>query len=159
MTLTLAAALPEAYAAGNNEETPAGDALPTISVSAARDSKDAYRARAASVAGFDEATLLDTPASVTVVTAATLQDQQARLLTDVIKNDPGISENYAPVGYYENISIRGFPLDLASGYRINGMTISGEQNVALETRKASNSSRDWRACKAASPRPAGWSIT
>ncbi|WP_050461453.1 TonB-dependent siderophore receptor [Herbaspirillum autotrophicum] len=136
MTLTLAAALPEAYAAGNNEETPAGDALPTISVSAARDSKDAYRARAASVAGFDEAALLDTPASVTVVTAATLQDQQARLLTDVIKNDPGISENYAPVGYYENISIRGFPLDLASGYRINGMTISGEQNVALENKES-----------------------
>lgn len=133
MTLTLAAALPDAYAAGTNEEPSAGDALPTISVSAG---KDAYRARAASVAGFDEAALLDTPASVTVVTAATLQDQQARLLTDVIKNDPGISENYAPVGYYENISIRGFPLDLASGYRINGMTISGEQNVALENKES-----------------------
>ena len=92
-------------------------------------------AKSASFAGFGDTPLLDTPASVSVITEAQLKDQQARLLSDVIKNDASIGENYAPVGYYENISVRGFPLDLASGYRINGLSAVGEQNIALENKE------------------------
>lgn len=111
-----------------------GESLPTVNVTASG-SKDASHARSASVAGFEDAPLLDTPASVAVVTAAQMRDQQSRLLSDVVKNDASINENYAPVGYYENFAIRGITLDPASAYRIDGLTVVGEQTVALENKE------------------------
>ncbi|WP_417068429.1 TonB-dependent siderophore receptor [Niveibacterium terrae] len=93
-----------------------------------------YQARNASVSGI-EAPLLDTPASVSVLTRELLEDQQARLLSQALRNDASIGDSYAPVGYYENFVIRGFALDLASSYKINGRTITGEQNVALENKE------------------------
>ncbi|TBV10039.1 TonB-dependent siderophore receptor [Phytopseudomonas dryadis] len=96
---------------------------------------DGYQATKAAVGGFDEAALVDTPASVAVFTERLLQDQQARLLSDVLQNDASIGEAYAPIGYYENFVIRGFSLNAASSYRINGRTIAGEQNVALENKQ------------------------
>ena len=94
-----------------------------------------YQAKKAAVAGFDNAPLLDTPASVAVITEARLKDQQARLLSEVLKNDASVGDSYAPVGYYENFVIRGFALNPASSYKINGRTITGEQNVALENKQ------------------------
>ncbi|TBU72270.1 TonB-dependent siderophore receptor [Phytopseudomonas daroniae] len=96
---------------------------------------DNYQARSASVGGFDDAPLLDTPASVSVVTRQLLDDQQARLLSDVLKNDASVGEAYAPIGYYENFVVRGFSLNAANSYRVNGRSVVGEQNVALENKQ------------------------
>jgi iron complex outermembrane receptor protein len=79
--------------------------------------------------------LLDTPAAVTAVTRQMLDDKQSRLLSDAIKNDASIGENYAPVGYYGDFAIRGFVLDLATALKINNLTIAGEQDVALENKE------------------------
>ncbi len=46
----------------------------------------------------------DVPLSVTVATKALLNDQMARVLSDVVKNDASIGEDYAPVGYYGDFS-------------------------------------------------------
>jgi iron complex outermembrane receptor protein len=54
----------------------------------------------------------------------------------VVKNDASIGEDYAPVGYYGDYQIRGFPIDLATGLEINGMTIAGEQDVPLENKES-----------------------
>jgi iron complex outermembrane receptor protein len=70
-----------------------------------------------------------------VVTRAVLSDQVARVLSDVVKNDASMGEDYAPVGYYGDFEIRGFPIDLATGLQINGMTIAGEQDVPLENKE------------------------
>ena len=78
----------------------------------------------------------ETPLSATVVTRELLNDQVARLLSDVVKNDASIGEDYAPVGYYGDYEIRGFPIDLATGLEINGMTIAGEQDVPLENKES-----------------------
>jgi iron complex outermembrane receptor protein len=94
-----------------------------------------YLPEAVNVGTLDGATLLDTPLSATVVTREVLDDQQARLLSDVVKNDASIGEDYAPVGYYGDYQIRGFPIDLATGLQINGMTIAGEQDVPLENKE------------------------
>jgi len=94
-----------------------------------------YQASRASVGGFNEAALIDTPASISVFTNDLIKDQQARLLSDVLKNDASVGDSYAPVGYYENFVVRGFSLDAANSYRINGRTITGEQNVALENKQ------------------------
>jgi len=122
-----------ARAADGRDES--GDSLPTVNVTASGAGKSDAHARSASVAGFDDAPLLDTPASVSVVTRTQMSDQQSRLLSEVIKNDAAIGENYAPVGYYENFSIRGVTLDPASAYRIDGLTVAGEQTIALENKE------------------------
>ena len=53
-----------------------------------------------------------------------------------MKNDASVGEDYAPVGYYGDFEIRGFPIDLATGLQINGMTIAGEQDVPLENKES-----------------------
>ena len=97
--------------------------------------KDDYLPEAVTVGTLDGAPLKETPLSATVVTRELLNDQDARLLSDVVKNDASIGEDYAPVGYYGDYEIRGFPIDLATGLEINGMTIAGEQDVPLENKE------------------------
>ena len=107
--------------------------LPAVNVQG--QDQSGLRSETASVAGFDEAPLLDTPASITVINAALIKDQQARLLSEVLRNDASVGDSYAPIGYYENFVVRGFSLNAASSYKINGRTITGEQNVALENKQ------------------------
>jgi len=97
--------------------------------------RDDYLPEAATLGTVDGATLEETPLSLTVATRELLTDQGARLLSDVVKNDASIGEDYAPVGYYGDYEIRGFPIDLATGLQINGMTVAGEQDVPLENKE------------------------
>lgn len=97
--------------------------------------KDDYLPEAVTVGTLNGATLKETPLSATVVTRDLLTDQVSRLLSDVVKNDASIGEDYAPVGYYGDYEIRGFTIDLATGLQINGMTIAGEQDVPLENKE------------------------
>jgi len=97
--------------------------------------KDDYLPDAVTVGTLDGETLKETPLSATIVTRDLLTDQDARVLSDVVKNDASIGEDYAPVGYYGDFEIRGFNIDLATGLQINGMTIAGEQDVPLENKE------------------------
>lgn len=97
--------------------------------------RNTYHTDELSVGTLNGAALSQTPLSATVVTSAVMADQGARLLSDVVKNDASIGEDYAPVGYYGDYEIRGFPIDLATGLEINGMTIAGEQDVPLENKE------------------------
>ena len=98
------------------------------------EAKDDYLTDAGT-ASLDNTPIRDTPLSVTAVTSALMSDQVARVLSDVVKNDASVGEDYAPVGYYGDFEIRGFPIDLATGLQINGMTIAGEQDVPLENKQ------------------------
>ncbi|MGY2956918.1 TonB-dependent siderophore receptor [Pseudomonas fulva] len=96
---------------------------------------DGYQAREAAIGSFQAAPLLDTPASISVFSQPLLEDRQVRLLSEVLQGDASVGESYAPVGYYENFNVRGFELNAASSYRLNGHTMVGEQNVALENKQ------------------------
>ncbi|MCX7513511.1 TonB-dependent siderophore receptor [Frateuria hangzhouensis] len=84
---------------------------------------------------YGNASLHDTPAAVTLVTRKQLDDRQIRTLSELAREDASLGDNYAPVGYYQNIAIRGYPLDLATGLRLNNLAIAGEQPVALEDKQ------------------------
>jgi iron complex outermembrane receptor protein len=99
------------------------------------DLKDDYLTDAGTAGSLDNTPIRETPLSVTAVTSAAMSDQVSRLLSDVVKNDASVGEDYAPVGYYGDFEIRGFPIDLATGLQINGMTIAGEQDVPLENKQ------------------------
>ncbi|MBK5540257.1 TonB-dependent siderophore receptor [Pseudomonas sp. TH07] len=127
--LTLGLLLANAMPAAQASETE----LPAVTVTG--EDTSGYQAHSASVGGFEAAPLLETPASITVINDAMIKDQQARLLSEVLRNDASVGDSYAPVGYYENFVVRGFSLNAASSYKINGRTITGEQNVALENKQ------------------------
>jgi iron complex outermembrane receptor protein len=84
---------------------------------------------------FGNAPLHDTPAAITVITRDQIDDRQPRSLSELVRSDAAVGDNYAPVGYYQDVAIRGFPLDLATGFRSNEMSIAGEQLVPLEDKQ------------------------
>jgi iron complex outermembrane receptor protein len=96
---------------------------------------DDYLPTDLAIGSLDGLPLLSTPVSATIVTRDLMTDQFSRVLSDVVKNDASIGEDYAPVGYYGDFQIRGFTIDLATGLAINGMTIAGEQDVPLENKE------------------------
>ncbi|MHA4866769.1 TonB-dependent siderophore receptor [Duganella sp. PWIR1] len=93
------------------------------------------RAASAAVAGFSNAPLLETPASVSVITAQQMLDLQIRSTTDAAKFDASLSDAYNAVGYAEQFSIRGFKLDNASSYRKDGTAIAGDTQIPLENKE------------------------
>lgn len=98
-------------------------------------SANGYVPEVLSLGNLDGQSLKETPVSALVVTRSLLDDQQSRLLSDIVKNDASIGEDYAPVGYYGDYQIRGIPIDLATGLEVNGITIAGEQDVPLENKE------------------------
>ncbi len=114
-----------------------GQALPHVNttIMVHGDVKDDYLSDTITAGTLTGLPLSQTPLTAMTITQEELSDQQARLLSDVVKNNASVGEDYAPVGYYGDFEIRGFPLDLATGLQINGMTIAGEQDVPLENKE------------------------
>ncbi|EXE79830.1 tonB-dependent siderophore receptor family protein [Acinetobacter sp. 1566109] len=109
--------------------------LPTITVNATQNNDALYSSKKVTLSGFQTDDVKKVPASITTITSERIADQHAKTLTDVIKNDSSLGDGYAAIGYYPNFVARGFALDLGSSYLINGHTIRGEQNVALENKE------------------------
>jgi len=109
--------------------------LPTITVNATQNNGALYTSKKVNLSGFQTGDVKKAPASITTITSERIADQHAKTLTDVIKNDSSLGDGYAAIGYYPNFVARGFALDLGSSYLINGHTIRGEQNVALENKE------------------------
>jgi iron complex outermembrane receptor protein len=127
---------PQATVAANSAASAQQAPRVTTTVVVKGDVKDDYLPDTVTVGTLDGASLMETPLSATVVTRDLLNDQVSRLLSDVTKNDASVGDDYVPVGYYGVYMIRGFPLDLATGFEINGMTIAGEQDVPLENKQS-----------------------
>ena len=127
LTAALSAALP---LHASNVETGATDRstteLATVRVQAKTTTKDTASS------SFGSGDWKNTPASVSVLDRSLLDQRIVRTLSELAHNDASLGDSYAPVGYYQNIAIRGFALDTATGYRFNGLSIAGEQRLALE---------------------------
>ncbi|MEQ4573404.1 TonB-dependent siderophore receptor [[Pseudomonas] boreopolis] len=130
LALAVAAPLPARAAEDAADETPRNPVqLDAVNVQGERP-----RDRS-SLGGYGDAALLDTPASIGVIDRTQLSDRQVRLLSEALRADASVGESYAPIGYYENFVVRGYSLNAANSYRINGLTAVGEQNVALENKE------------------------
>ncbi|WP_449447806.1 TonB-dependent siderophore receptor [Thermomonas brevis] len=96
---------------------------------------DADRPRTDGIDGWGNAPLRETPAAILVIGRQQIEDRQIRTLSELAREDASMGDNYAPVGYYQNIAIRGFALDAGTGYRINNLAMTGEQSIALEDKQ------------------------
>lgn len=130
LTAALSAALP-LHAAANPEAENAPERTAT-ELAAVRVQAKQTAAKDVQSGSFGAADWKNTPASVSVLDRNLLDSRHVRTLSELASNDASLGDSYAPVGYYQNIAIRGFALDAATGYRFNGMTLAGEQRLALE---------------------------
>ncbi|NMW25162.1 TonB-dependent receptor, partial [Rhodanobacter denitrificans] len=55
--------------------------------------------------------------------------------SELARADAALGDSYAPVGYYQDIAIRGYALDPATGFRFNEMSMAGEQLQPLEDKQ------------------------
>lgn len=115
----------------------------------------AKRAMIGGPGGTEEVELKDIPTSVTVIAKDLLDDRQARVMSEAARLDASIGDYYAAMGYYENLYIRGFPLDAATSYRINGMSVTGEQNIAFENKERLEILKGVSAMQAGAASPGG----
>ena len=129
LTAALTAALPLHAANPEAENAPERTA---IELAAVRVQAKQSAAKDVQSGSFGAADWKNTPASVSVLDRNLLDSRHVRTLSELASNDASLGDSYAPVGYYQNIAIRGFALDAATGYRFNGMTLAGEQRLALE---------------------------
>ncbi|MBP0597450.1 TonB-dependent receptor [Herbaspirillum sp. LeCh32-8] len=120
-----------AQAVANDESTSAtgvgaGDAaLPTVTVNAAGESGQHLQTQSANGA-LGSRSVLDTPFSITSVTADDLADKQILKLGDVFSNDASVSDNSGGYSAWASyITIRGLPADWQNSFRIDGKPFLG----------------------------------
>jgi iron complex outermembrane receptor protein len=89
----------------------------------------------ASVGGFSDASLFDTPASITSIGRTQMLDLSIRSTTEAARFDASISDAYNAVGYAEQFSIRGFALDNNYSYRKDGFAIPGDSPIPIENKE------------------------
>ncbi len=105
--------------------------------------------------GTEEVELKDAPASISVISRDLLDDRQVKLISEAARTDASVGDYYATLGYYENLSIRGFSLDPATSYRMNGMSLTGEQNFAFENKERVEILKGVSAMQAGASSPGG----
>ena len=127
---------PAAHAGEDTTIEPQATPLAPVHVKADRQhGYEADNAQMDTFGSFGNAPLQDTPAAITVITRDQIDDRQPRTLSELARSDAALGDSYAPVGYYQDVAIRGFALDLATGYRLNEMSLVGEQPQALEDKE------------------------
>jgi iron complex outermembrane receptor protein len=125
----LACAILQAFSTAASAQQ--SDAVPSVVVTGNR----SVTADRASIGGFAETPLLDTPASITAIDRAQMLDLSIRNVSDAARYDASVGDAYNAVGYAEQFSIRGFALDNASSYRKDGIAIPADTQIPLENKE------------------------
>ena len=94
-----------------------GAQLEQIVVTADRRS---YSADFVQAGSFRGARQIDTPLTISVIPEEVLQAQQAKSLLDALQNTAGVTSSETSPTVYDNLSIRGIPVDNRGNYRLDG---------------------------------------
>ncbi len=76
-----------------------------------------------------------TPLAIDAIDAAQILDRGVQSLSDAIRTDPSVGDNYNTFGYIEALQIRGFTLNELLNYQRDGMVVSSHVPVALEDKQ------------------------
>ena len=111
--------------------------LPAVVVKSVQEGETAipsYRASVGSAGALGTKELLDTPFSTSVATKEFIANQQATTLAEAFKADAAVSAlNNSISGENSQIAIRGLPLDMLNGIKINGLnTVVWNMDLPLE---------------------------
>lgn len=94
-----------------------------------------YRAqRSAAASALGDRALIDTPFSINVITSEVIADQQARLLLEVLRNDPSAVAGFGSgLSSVQTVSLRGYALAFDSNYRRDGLPFTHFSETPFET--------------------------
>ena len=84
------------------------------------DRTDSYGADFVQAGSFRGALQIDTPLTVSVISEQLLKSQQAEGLLDALRNTPGVTSSQTSTTVYNNLSIRGIPVENRGNFRLNG---------------------------------------
>lgn len=112
-----------------------------------------YRIRSSSVSGFREQDVLNTPFSIATMSAELIEDQQAKSLIDVLKNDPSATPAADPL-WFDRVNVRGFNLSVNAIYR-DGLSINDQGSIALENKAAVEINKGLSALRYGATSPGG----
>lgn len=101
--------------AARSADNPADDIVVTA------DRAGSFSADYVQAGTFRDSTLRDTPLTVTVMTRALLDAQEARALIDAVRNTPGVTQSQINSVIYSNLAIRGIAANNFTNYRWNGV--------------------------------------
>jgi iron complex outermembrane recepter protein len=110
-TSALAQVAPKAATAAST-----GPVLEQIVVTADR---KGYGAELVQAGSFRGAQTIDTPLTISVIPQQVLQSQQALGLLDALKNTAGVTSSQTSPTVYNNLSIRGIPVENRGNYRLD----------------------------------------
>lgn len=126
------AVLAETVDSHDARHTKPQDALPEVVITSVAHGGGA---RSASIGGFSETSLMQTPASITVITQEQMQDRSVRYATDAVKWDASVQNSYNAVGLSDWFAIRGFVLDQGANYRKDGLVILAQAMIPMENKE------------------------
>lgn len=112
---TASAREPTAQPPGGDTVTPV---LEEVVVTGARNNQ--YGTDVVQAGSFRGANALDVPLTVSVIPSAVLQSQQAITLMDALRNTAGVSSTGVGPVAYDNVTIRGIPVDTRNNFRLDG---------------------------------------
>ncbi len=135
----LALPVPALSQAGDSSKSPsvlAQAVLPAVEVTGQKPRPPGlgYRPGRSSASGFRDKPVLETPFSVSAFSAELIEDQQARSVAEVLKNDPAVSLASDPL-WYDRVNVRGFYLSVDAVQR-DGLSINDQGSIALENKAA-----------------------
>lgn len=125
----LAATLAPGAHAQDTPPGPAADAthLPAVTVSARKEP-------VASVTGWGDLPLAQTPLQASVYDAQTLRDQGIQSVRGLTQLDAAISDAYNAAGYWDTLMLRGYVIDNRFNYRRDGLPINAETAIPLDNK-------------------------
>ena len=106
-----------AQSASDSSSSSAPVTLQEIVVTSDRKSYSADYVQAGSFRGAEQ---LDTPLTISVIPQQVLSAQQAQGLMDALRNTAGVTSAQTSPTVYNNLSIRGIPVDNRGNYRLDG---------------------------------------
>ncbi len=115
VSTALMSATVQAQEARTEEQRPL---LEEIKVTA--DRVDSFGAGILQAGTFRGARVLDTPLTVSVIPQDLLDAQQAKSLLDALRNTAGVTTAAINSAIYNNLAIRGIPVENRGNYRLNG---------------------------------------
>ena len=91
---------------------------------------------AASVAGFGDVALAQSPYSGSVISLRQLQDAGITSLADITRLDAGTTDAYNAPGYWGQLAVRGYTLDARFNYRRDGLPVNAETVLPAGNKQA-----------------------
>ncbi|WP_413570002.1 TonB-dependent siderophore receptor [Bdellovibrio sp. HCB117] len=87
------------------------------------------------VSGFFDVSVKELPASLHILSAKKLEENNVQRLSEITTLDASASDSYNAAGYWDALSIRGFTLDNRTSYLRENLPINAETFIALENKE------------------------